>query len=222
MNCTKPYGDLEKSKVLVIGHDPRLIYSETIAEYCFFADYYMEKYKGTKPTSISEKNKYNLARSNYLYINNLTNYKYKNEEIYITNLCNNGLVRSTSGTVYIPESEAEKGVAEIKEILNNSKIEKVFAQSAQVNYWLQKLGIYSSNDDYVKLSEPVESYSEQGEYMPYYRVKKLPSPFYSICGKEYMIGDKVKLYPIIHVKQYNNGDCGVYKKKIELCKSLNS
>lgn len=35
MKFVKPYGNLDKAKVLVIGHDPRLIKSETIAEYCF-------------------------------------------------------------------------------------------------------------------------------------------------------------------------------------------
>lgn len=222
MESTKPYGNLSKAKVLVIGHDPQLVNSATIAEYCFFADYYMDKYKEIKPTDISEKKKYYFARALYLYINNLTNHKYKNDEIYITNLCNNEINRNTSGTIYIPENEAKEGLIQIKYLLDNSKIEKVFAQSMQVNYWLQKLGLYSSNDNYIKLSEPIESFALNGEYVPYYiKQGNISSPFYKICGNEFNVGNKAKLYPIIHVKQYNDGKCGVYKKKLELCKKLN-
>lgn len=91
----------------------------------------MEKYKNNKPIVYSEKRKYDFARALYKYINNLTNYKYKDDEIYVTNLCNNELVRNSASTVYIPGDEAIKGITEIKEILNKSNIEKIFVQSAQ-------------------------------------------------------------------------------------------
>jgi len=40
MYPTQPYGDITKAKVLIIGHDPRLQQSDTMAGFCFFADYY--------------------------------------------------------------------------------------------------------------------------------------------------------------------------------------
>lgn len=55
----KPFGDLKTAKVLVIGHDPRLQKSNTIAEYCFFADYFFRPL----PKSPSELRKYKLAES---------------------------------------------------------------------------------------------------------------------------------------------------------------
>jgi hypothetical protein len=221
MEKCKPWGSLEKAKVLVIGHDPTLINVDTIGEYCFFANYYMEKYKNIKPTKANEKKRYDLARALYLYIYNLTNYKYKKDEIYITNLCNNALPRPSSGTVYIPREEAINGLNEIYNILKNSNIEKIFVQSVQVNYWLQELGMYSSKNNFVELAVPIRSYADKGQYVPLYKIKGIRSPFYDICGNKYMVDSNKKLFPIIHVKQYNNGECGLYKRKIELCKRLN-
>lgn len=70
--------------MFVIGHDPRLQKSDTLAEYCFFADYYFREV----PTQRSEKAKYELAGALYSYVNFITNNKYSSEEVFVTNLCN--------------------------------------------------------------------------------------------------------------------------------------
>ena len=56
---TKIWGNTEKAKILVIGHDPGLQRSSTIADYCFFADYYFRP----KPSHASELSKYKLDES---------------------------------------------------------------------------------------------------------------------------------------------------------------
>ena len=45
-------------KVLLIGHDPRLQTSDTIAKYALFADYYFRE----QPKNSSGKRKYNFAK----------------------------------------------------------------------------------------------------------------------------------------------------------------
>ena len=59
---TKPWGDPETANILVIGHDPRLQETATIADYCFFADYYFQP----KPEKKNELRKYGLAESLFL------------------------------------------------------------------------------------------------------------------------------------------------------------
>ena len=53
MNRTQTWYGSETSKVLIIGHDPRLQTSQTEAEFCFFANYYFKE----KLTGACEKAK---------------------------------------------------------------------------------------------------------------------------------------------------------------------
>jgi hypothetical protein len=195
-------GDKSKARVLVIGHDPRLQGSNTIAEYCFFADYYF------RPISVkkSEVAKYKLAESLFSYVAWLTSNKYSADELIITNLCNRALKRypKTKGkTVLIPEEYAREGLANINDILKSSQIELIIAMSQQVNYLLQKLGFYSSTPSYMEKSIPRGKSSSNGYYEP---VGK--SPFLEICGNRYHAG-KIPLYPVLHVKQFP------FKRKIK-------
>ena len=191
---TKTFGDTSKARVLVIGHDPRLQQSDTIAEYCFFADYFFKPI----PTKSSELAKYNLAESLFSYIGYLTSYKYTSDKLIITNLCNKSLPHAPKGkTVLIPEEYAKEGIENINDIiLKSSRIEIIIAMSQQVNYWLQKIGFYFSTENYLEQSEPKMKMTENGYYEPIGK-----SPFLRICGNRYFVG-KIPLFPVLHVKQY--------------------
>jgi len=190
---TKPFGDRSKARVLVIGHDPRLQRSDTIAEYCFFADYFF----GGIPAEKSELKKYELAGSVFSYARWLTSDIYTVDEFILTNLCNKALEHTPKGKiVFIPEECAKEGLETIREILESSRIEIILAMSEQVNYWLQKLQFYSSGDDYLGQSEPKSQAAEQGYYEPVGR-----SPFLKICGNKYL-AEGIALFPVLHVKQY--------------------
>jgi hypothetical protein len=193
---TKPWGDLSKAKILVIGHDPRLQNSDTIADYCFYANYFFKEI----PKRGNELQKYKLAESVFSYISYLTNYKFLADEYYITNLCNISLPHAPKGkTVLIPAEIAKKGIEDIEEFLKNSEIKLIFAMSQQVNYWLQKLGFYDADVKYLKMAEPKEKglISEQLYYEP-----RKSSAFKRICGKKYIVDGKYALFPILHVKNY--------------------
>lgn len=192
----KDWGDLSKAKVLLIGHDPRLQESDTIAEYCFFADYYFKQV-----SKIQDRRKQGLAKSAFNLVMDLTNGKFSVGEIYITNLCNDELPRTNEGeTVYIPQEKAEEGIQRINNILSNSNIEYVFATSLQVNYWLQKLGLYSSDNEFLYETHPRKSgLINEGAY---FKPKK-PKSFKKICGNIYDINNHdAKLIPVLHPKLY--------------------
>jgi len=192
---TTSFGFSEKAKVLVIGHDPRLLKSLTLADHSFFANYFFKPI----PTKRNEYAKYKLAEAVYSYIHFITNYKYKSDELYITNLCNDALPPVKNKTVYISKEKAEKGLLEIKNVLAESKIELIFAMSQQVNYWMQKLDFYNSNNDFLKKAEP--KLRGVNANPPYYLTRESEA-FRLICAKKYKVDEKHTLIPILHVKNW--------------------
>ncbi|HPW98877.1 MAG TPA: hypothetical protein PK218_09975 [Flavobacterium sp.] len=183
-------------RALLIGHDPRLQISDTQAEYVLFANYFF--HNTIKDRAF--KSKYGLAASAFNQITHITNGKIKQEEIYITNLCNSSLPHAPKGkTVYIPKNKAIAGVENIKRIIEeNPSIEYIFPMSLQVNYWLQKLGMYFSSNEFVEKSTP-KAIGIQNE-PPYYEpIGK--SPFLLICGNRYRVtGGTQYVIPILHAK----------------------
>ena len=183
-------------RALLIGHDPRLQISDTQAEYVLFANYFF--HNTIKDRAF--KSKYGLAASAFNQITHITNGKIKQEEIYITNLCNSSLPHAPKGkTVYIPKNKAIAGVENIKRIIEeNPSIEYIFPMSLQVNYWLQKLGLYYTNDEFIEKSTP-KTIGVQNK-LPYYEPNG-KSPFLLICGNRYRVtGGTQDVIPILHAK----------------------
>ncbi|TVR84401.1 MAG: hypothetical protein EA412_00390 [Chitinophagaceae bacterium] len=183
-------------RALLIGHDPRLQNSDTQAEYVLFANYFFDKTIKDR----SFKSKYGLAASSFNQITNITSGKIKPEEVYITNLCNSALPHAPKGkTVYLPEDKAIEGFENIKRIITeNPGIEYIFPMSLQVNYWLQKLGLYDSNDDFVEKSTPKTNGILNEP--PYYEPKE-KSTFQMICGNNYHVSEGAQtVIPILHAK----------------------
>lgn len=187
---------LRDPSALMIGHDPRLAKSETLADYALFVNYYFDNTIKDR----AYKSKYGLASAAFNQIVEITNGKIKPEEIYVTNLCNSLLPAvNGKGNVYIPEEKAADGVENIKRILHeNPSIEYIFPMSLQVNYWLQKLGLYYSTDEFVEYSKSMIDgvVSEP----PYYKPIKQRT-FLMICGNSYpVIGGKQIVIPTLHAK----------------------
>lgn len=183
-------------RALLIGHDPRLQQSDTQAEYALFANYYFDKTIRDK----AFRSKYRLASSAFNQITYITNGKIKPEEIYITNLFNSALPHAPRGkTVYIPEDKANEGFENIKRIIEeNQSIEYLFPMSLQVNYWLQKLGLYDSNDEFVEKSKPNSKGISNNP--PYYEANEKKA-FLLICGNSYKLsGGTQTIIPILHTK----------------------
>jgi hypothetical protein len=197
MPLTKPFcaGDPHDARILVIGHDPRLQDSDTQARYAFFADYYFRP----APSQRSELAKYRLAAATYDYISYLTSHSYPIEQLFLTNLCNQGLPHAPKGRiVLIPQQSAREGTDAIRDLLERSKIEIVFAMSQQVNYWLQRLAFYPAVPDFLQLAEPKLSGVTAAQ--PYYDPKRSKA-FGLICGHRYTDG-KHEICPVLHVKNW--------------------
>lgn len=100
---TKPWENPEKAKILVIGHDPGLQNSPTIADYCLFADYHFRP----QPSQKRERAKYRLAQKMYDGIKELTSARYSDDDVLVTNLCNEVLTPSPPNKInYIPLDKA--------------------------------------------------------------------------------------------------------------------
>lgn len=188
-----------KPKVLLIGHDPCLRRSDTIADYALFSDYYFK----SEPQNGSDKRKYGLAKNSLEQVLDITGSRYSPEDIYVTNLCNKALERPKKGIVLIPEREAETGVKRLKKILEQfDSIEYVFPMSQQVNYWLQYFGLYQTETDFLDNAEPKQKGIDSNP--PYYEaMNQKAKPFLEICGKVYDLGKGQKLIPILHTKKYS-------------------
>jgi hypothetical protein len=218
LSITKPWGDPNKAKVLVIGHDPRLQASNTLAGYCLFADYYEKYHSRALPTTRTELSKYQLAKSVFDCIGDLTADKVNYKELLITNLCNKALGHAPPNkTVLIPEDKAMEGLTEIRNLLKNSQVKLIFPMSQQVNYWLQKLGFYSGDSIFLAKSEPKENGKKNTQ--PYYQPQET-NVFKLICGNEYISDIQYKTYPILHTKNYPlKGKFTVYEENYARCKS---
>lgn len=206
-------GALSKAQVLVIGHDPRLKESDTLASCPFFADYYFKP----MPTQQSERAKYELAQAVFEYVGHLISYKYSATQIVVSNLCNTGLPHAPKGkTVYIPEIEARKGINAIQDILDRSSVTTIFAMSAQVNYWLQKLTFYPSIPQFVSSAEPKVKGINHNP--PYYEPTR-GRAFTHICGKRYTTNDGRNIFPILHITNWplQGRFAKTYGKAYETC-----
>ncbi|MGL4293775.1 MAG: hypothetical protein ACRCSQ_09390 [Bacteroidales bacterium] len=186
------------AKMLVIGEDPNLQWSEQLPQYVMFTDYYFRK----KPTDLGERSRYTEAKNLFDMIKELTSYKYFVDEIYVTCLCNDTLPRPAKGKrTLIPEKFALKGVEHIKWILEqHPEIEVIIALSQQTNYWLQKSGLVESCDAFIAGAEPRRTGMQ--DLMPYYQPVN-PKSFNEICAKPLkVIGSEIKVYPLLPLRDY--------------------
>lgn len=195
---TKDWKAINTPKILVIGEDSNLQWSETVAKYVMFADYYFRKF----PEDHGERSRNVESRNLFEYVMKLTAHQLTPEDVYITNLCNDDVEPAPKGKrTYIPEEKAEKGIEHIKWILSeNPTIKCVLAMSLQTNYWLQKLGFYEGDADFLRAAEPRRVGKES--LSPFYQPVD-GKAFIGICGKEYEAKEfPVKVFPVLPAKDY--------------------
>lgn len=218
IDITQPYGNPIKAKILIIGPDPRLQKSNTIAPFAFFANYYFRP----KPldSKTADKRKYDFAASVFNMMKYLTGGFCKPDEYLLTNLCNESLPHAPQGkTVLIPKDKALQGIKEIQKLLNTGYVKIVFAMSLQVNYWLQFLNFCSKDKQFIKESIPKDEGLKNTP--PYYEAESKRT-FQMVCGKRFYTKDNVSVYPILHAKQWPlEGNIErAYKRCYKECKKL--
>lgn len=199
---TKDWKAIGTPKVLVIGEDSNLQWSEVGAKYAMFADYCFRPF----PEDHGERSRNVEARNLFGYVMALTAGQVIPEEVYVTNLCNDSVESAPKGKrTLIPEEKALKGIEHIKWILaENSSIKCVLAMSLQTNYWLQKTGFYEADAAFLKAAEPRRTGMESIE--PFYQPVD-GKAFTSVCGTVHGVkGFPVKVFPILPAKDYPLSD----------------
>lgn len=196
---SKDWKPKEEAKVLVIGEDPNLQWSDQIAEYPMFADYYFRKV----PYDHGERSRYVEAKTLFDMVKTLTDNTYLVTEVYITHLCNESLPHAPKGKrTLIPEHWALRGVEHIRWILEqNPSIELILACSMQANYWLQKSGLVVADEAFVKGAEPRRT-GIQSE-PPFYQPVN-PKVFRDIVGKFTQLTDNasIRVLPLLPVRDF--------------------
>lgn len=194
----KDWKAVKTAKVLLIGEDSNLQWSDAVPEFVMFADYFFRKF----PKDHGERSRNVEARNVFAQITDLTDGLITAEDVYITNLCNDSLEHAPKGKrVLIPEAKALKGIEHINWILSeNPSIEWIFSMSLQTNYWLQKTEFCIGEDIFVKAAEPRRIGIEC--IQPYYQPVN-GKAFSEICGNIYNVKNgAIKVIPILPAKDY--------------------
>jgi hypothetical protein len=197
MNAVKPFGNAHTSTILIIGHDPRLQYSQAQAQVAFFLDYLARP----RPSSASEARKCDLARALWGYMQGLTGGTLPLGDLYVTNLCNEFLEHVPgSGTVLIPRDKARRGVEEIADAVACGTFHVILPMAVQRFYYLCSLGFIDEDTEqvrrFVEGARPQAAKAAQGIYQ-----QSGKAPFLSVCGQRFH-HQGVPVVPIVHVKQW--------------------
>ncbi|MEG0796620.1 MAG: hypothetical protein RR397_08990 [Odoribacter sp.] len=194
----KDWKSVKTAKVLLIGEDSNLQWSDDVPEFVMFANYYFREF----PTDHGERSRHVEAQNLFAHLREVTAGKFKPDEVYVTNLCREPLPHAPKGKrVLIPEERAQEGLEHIQWILiANPSIEWIVPMSLQVNYWLQKLDFYTTDPSFLTAAEPRRTGMNNGE--PYYQPVD-GKAFSQICGSMYEAKEQTaKVVPILPAKDF--------------------
>ncbi|BEG99435.1 hypothetical protein [Bacteroides sedimenti] len=186
------------AKVLVIGEDSNLQWTDTVTKYAMFADYYFRSF----PEDHGERSRNVEARNLFNHLTYITLNSINPDEMYITNLCNDYVEPAPKGKrVLIPEEKAIRGLEHIEWILEqNPSIELILPMSLQTNYWLQRLGFYGGDEDFLHGAQPRRVGMES--IQPFYQPVD-GKAFRTIIGNIYDAkSHPVKVIPLLPTKDY--------------------
>jgi hypothetical protein len=193
--AVRPFGDLDTADILVVGHDPRLQRSDSEAEFAFFFELLTRP-----PKTRGDVQKKALALAVCRYVDWLAGRRVSQDRLYVTNLCNEFLVRQAKGVIYIPEAQAQRGVRAITEAVSRGRFQVILPMAEQTFYWLCRLGFVDQADerveDFVRNAWPREDKAKAGIY-----VKTGKAPFVSVCGQRFHHAG-VPVIPVLHVNRW--------------------
>ncbi len=199
---TSDWQSVIDAKVLLIGENSTLQWKDEVIECAMFLDYYFDH----APYDLGERSRYSEAKTIFEYLKEISAGDCRPEQVYGTLLCHDPLYRAPRGKhILIPEKQAESGLLHIKKVLkDNPNIEYIYAMGLQTNYYLQKLGFYSSGElkeEFVKGAEPRRV--GLNSYDPFYQPVNA-KPFREVCFKSYDVEEfaGVKIIPILPIKSY--------------------
>lgn len=198
MDKTKDWSSIKSPKVLLIGENSTLQWSDEVIPHVMFLDYFFRE----KPYDLGERSRFTEAKLIIELVDKLTGGWCAPQYVYATNISLDLHTRSPKGKhLFVPEESAKEGIQRIRKILSdNPTIEYVFAMGLQVNYYLQKLGFYAPEETFIHGSQPrtVGITNRPPYYQPVNAKVML-----DICGRFFDIdGFSQKLVPILPAKDY--------------------
>lgn len=198
MEKTKDWSAIKTPKILLIGENSTLQWSDETIKYVMFLDYFF----GTKPYDLGERSRFTEAKMIFEHVDKLTAGWCSPQCVYATNISLDLLRRPPKGKhILLPESSAVEDIERIKLILkNNPSIKYVFAMGLQVNYLLQKYGFYESDDNFLKGAESRRI--GLSNTPPYYQ--PVDAKVYgNICGTFFNVTNTdIRILPILSAKEY--------------------
>jgi hypothetical protein len=200
MPSAKPFGDIYKATILIIGHDPRLRTSLSETEQVFFLDY-LNKFD-SPPSYGPNKKKYELAHAIWDYIDHLAKQHMPLDKLYMTNLCNQFLPSiHGQGTVLIPDELAQQGVEAIRKAARQGHFRVIVPMSVQTFYHLCRCGFLDEKQNdilhaFLRDAQPSSIKAAQGIY-----VTKGQAPFLNVCGHRFH-HQGIPVIPVVHIKQW--------------------
>lgn len=217
---TSDWPSILEAKVLLVGENTTLQWTDEIIEYVMFLDYYFNR----KPYDLGERSRYSEAETIFDYLSEIMTRECKAEHVYGTVLCKEFLKKPPKGKhMLISEQYAKDGLLNMQNILReNSSIKYIFVMGLQTNYYLQKLGFYNCGELtelFLKGAEPRRDGISSRE--PYYQPVNA-KPFREVCFNIYDINGfkDVKIIPILPIKSYplSGSDIDNFGKNFEKLK----
>ena len=198
MEKTKDWAAVTVPKILLIGENSTLQWSDEVIKHVMFLDYFF----GVKPYDLGERSRFTEAKLVLEHIDKLTGSWCSPQCVFATNISLDLHTRPPKGKhILVPEDAAKEGVERIRTILKeNPTIKYIFAMDLQVNYYLQKFGLYDSENNFVHNAQPRTVGLTSNS--PYYQPVNAKA-YVDICGKFYKVNDSdIEIVPILPAKDY--------------------
>lgn len=195
---TEDWISVVSPKALLVGENPTLQWSDEVIDHVMFLDYYFRE----KPRDLGERSRWSEAAATFDYIRDITAERCRPEQLFATDLWLGPLERAPKGKhILIPEREAKLGMQHLRNILrDNPTIETVFVMDMQANYYLQKLGFCSADEEYLHGAQPRNTGLQNDP--PFYQPVS-GKVFRKICCKRFGIaGYTAELIPILPARDY--------------------
>lgn len=199
MKQTKDWSPLVEPRVLLIGDNPTLQWSDEIIDYTMFLDYYFRE----RPYDLGERSRYAQAKATFEMIEQISKGRYKPQDVYATDFSKELLERPPKGKkILLPTGDAATQVERLRGILrDNPSIEMVYAISSQVACLLAEVGFFEASDGFVAGAMARNKGAQNNP--PFYQPIN-PDSFTQVCFKVFdVIGFQgVQVMPIVPLNDF--------------------
>lgn len=199
MKETKDWSPLMEPRLLLIGDNPTLQWSDEIIDYAMFLDYYFRE----RPYDLGERSRYAQAKATFEMVEQISGGRYKPEDVYGTDFSKELLERPPKGKkILLPPNDAARQAERVRGILrDNPSIEMVYVISSQVAYLLAYAGFFEAPQGFVT-GASARNKGVQNE-PPFYQPVD-PNAFAEVCFKVFEVTgfQGISVMPIVPLNDF--------------------